>query len=291
MVDLAGYAAAPEADRPEVAHLNALIDAAWKAKRDADPARTYLGGSRLGETCERRLGYEFTKAPQDAGKGFSGRLYRIFERGHDAEARMVKYLREAGFDLLTERANGGQWGFAVARREDGTPRIAGHIDGVLMQYLGIAGDVEVPVEVTKWASALPFPLLWEHKGLKHSSWLDTKRKGVKASKPLYYAQMQVYMAYMQLQHALFTAECQDTCEIFPEVVPFDAKAAQEASDRGVRVVSAETVTDLPRITRTPTDYRCRSCPFAERCWAQPVRTAAGGMSVPMPPSWGWYSGA
>lgn len=291
MVDLAGYAATPEPDRPECVHLNALVDAAWQAQREADPPRTYLGGSRLGELCERRLGYEFHKTPQDAGKGFSGRLYRVFERGHDAEARMAKYLRAAGFDLLTERANGSQWGFGVARREDGSARIAGHIDGVLMGHEGIGPAVEVPIAATAWATGLPFPLLWEHKGLKHSSWLDTKRKGVKSSKPLYYAQMQVYMAYMQIQHAMFTAECQDTCEIFAEVVPFDPRAAQDASDRGVRVVSADSPTALPRIARSETDYRCRSCPYAETCWKPDTRSATSVSYVPLPVgtpgAWGW----
>lgn len=278
-------------EKPDSAHLNALVDAAWRAKREADPPRTYLGGSRLGEPCERRLGYEFTKVPQDDGAGFSGRLYRIFERGHDAEARMAKYLREAGFDLLTERANGAQWGFGIAKDEDGRARIAGHIDGVLMGWASPGGLVTflTPHPVEEWAATLPFPLLWEHKGLKHSSWADTKRKGVKDSKPLYYAQMQIYMAYMQLKHAMFTAECQDTCEIFVEIVPFDAKAAQEASDRGVRVVSARTPADLPRVARTPTDYRCKACPFAGTCWAPEARVGSVGTAVPVTGAWGAWA--
>ncbi len=49
--------------RPSMAErINALIDAALIAEREATPPRTYLGASRLGHACERALQFEFACA-------------------------------------------------------------------------------------------------------------------------------------------------------------------------------------------------------------------------------------
>jgi hypothetical protein len=95
--------------------LQELFDQALEADRDATPPREYLGASRLGAACERQLQYEYAKAPVDHGKGFSGRLLRIFERGHRTEDMVIRWLRMAGFNLKTEDANSlaSQW-LAVA---------------------------------------------------------------------------------------------------------------------------------------------------------------------------------
>ena len=45
--------------------INALVDAALIAEREATPPRTYLGASRLGHACERALQFEFAGAPKD----------------------------------------------------------------------------------------------------------------------------------------------------------------------------------------------------------------------------------
>jgi hypothetical protein len=106
--------------------VSALIDAALVAEREDQPPRNYLGASRLGLACERALQYEYAGAPVDPGRGFAGRILRIFEVGHVLEDLAIRWLRLAGFDLYTSRAHGGQFGFSVA---DG--RIQGHVDGVI----------------------------------------------------------------------------------------------------------------------------------------------------------------
>ncbi len=91
--------------------------------------------------------------------------------------------------------------------------------------------------------------------------------------------MQVYMAYMELTNGMFTCENQDTCEVYLEIVPFDAAAAQEASDRGVRVVSARSIEELPQIARDATDFRCKFCDFKERCWRSPAVAEVGRVAA------------
>ena len=84
--------------------ITALVDIGMRRVREQQPARDYLGASRLGVECERALQFEYAKAPVDHGRDHSGRLLRIFERGHVMEDCMVTWLRDAGFDLRTRKA-------------------------------------------------------------------------------------------------------------------------------------------------------------------------------------------
>lgn len=243
------YGRSAETPQPLGAMINAHIDNALLAERDTQRPRDYLGASRIGEPCARRLVYEFTKTPVDPGMDFEGRTLRIFEAGHVFEDLAIRWLRAAGFDLRTEKRSGGQFGFETAGG-----RIRGHVDGIIVGGLNLE---------------IPWPVLWEHKALKASSWNDTAKKGVRTSKPVYFAQMQIYMAYMELEAALFTALNKDTCELYHEHVPFDASAAQELSDKAVDVLRAADAGELlPRIATRPDFYLCRFCPFSARCWSE-----------------------
>ncbi|MFN3347393.1 PD-(D/E)XK nuclease family protein [Pseudorhodoplanes sp.] len=227
--------------------INALIDRALVEQNHCQPPRDYLGGSRIGEPCARKLVYELTNTPVDEGKGFGGQTLRIFDAGHQFEALVVRWLRKAGFDLRDRGQDGRQFGFSIAGG-----RIRGHIDGVI-----VAGpDV-----------GIAWPALWEHKTLNAKSWTDLVKRGVQLSKPVYYAQLQIYMAYMELRSALFTALNKDNQALHHEVVPFDASAAQALSDKAVEIVRAAQAGELPpRIAQNADFYLCRWCAYAQRCW-------------------------
>jgi len=243
------YGRPDHAAAPLGARINALLDAALVAERDTQRPRDYLGASRIGEPCARRLVYEYTKTPVDPGKEFEGRTLRIFEAGHVFEDLAIRWLRAAGFDLRTEKRGGGQFGFETAGG-----RIRGHVDGVIM-----AGP----------ELGFTWPALWEHKALKASSWSDTARKGVQVSKPVYFGQMQIYMAYLGLGSALFTALNKDTCELYHEHVPFDPSIAQALSDKAVMVLRAADAGELlPRMAAHADFYLCRFCPYSARCWSE-----------------------
>jgi hypothetical protein len=227
--------------------INTLIDTALQAEQRSKPQRDYLGGSRIGEPCARRLAYEVTLTPVDDGKEFGGRLLRIFDAGHQFEDLTIRWLQAAGFDLRTRSRDGRQFGFSVAGG-----RLRGHIDGV------IVGGADVGI---RW------PALFEHKALKQSSWTDLVKRGLRQAKPIYASQVQLYMAYMQLGVALFTAMNKDTQELYHQVVPFDPAEAQKLSDKAVDILRAVEAEELPaRIAATPDFYLCRMCPYAGRCW-------------------------
>lgn len=236
--------------------INALIDAAIEQEnRQQSPPRDYLGGSRLGVTCERALQFEYTHTPKDEGSDFSGQTLRIFAVGHLFEELAIDWLRKAGFELYTETASGGQFGFSVANG-----RIKGHVDGI------IASGPDGILPGT--------PALWECKSLNGKSWRDTVKKGVAVSKPVYAAQIATYQAYMEAsvpgisEHpALFTAINKDTAELYHELVPFDAGLAQRLTDKAVRILKATEAEELlPRHTRDPAHFECRFCAWSSRCW-------------------------
>lgn len=230
------------------ARFEALIDAGLQERERQQAHRQYLGASRLGVACERQLQYEYAHAPVDPGREFSGRILRIFERGHRTEDAMVSWLRAAGFILKTEGKDGQQFGFAVA---DG--KLQGHCDGVFV------GGPE----------GFAYPALWECKALGNKSWTDLVKKGLAASKPVYAAQVAIYQTYLALYDnpAIFTAVNADSMEIYTELVPFDAALAQKMSDRAVRVITATEAGELlPRSFAQADHFECRFCSYAERCW-------------------------
>lgn len=240
--------------------IEAALSAALVSKREKEDQRTYLGASRWGHHCERALGYEYHKVPKDPETGFSANTYRIFDMGHDVEARMISYMKLAGFDLQTHGKDGKQLGFMVCG-----DRLGGHCDGIIHAGPGITKA----------------PLVWECKGLNDKSWNDTKTKGVKASKPVYYAQMQTYIAYMSLEGFVFTAVNRNTGEVYIELGEPDMRTAQEVSDKAVRVIEAERPEDLAKCAAEETDFRCKFCDYRKRCWEKKERVpSVPGFGIP-----------
>lgn len=239
--------------RPTVAdQINAAIDAALEAENKASPGRDYLGGSRLGVSCERALQYEYAKAPMDPERGFKGKTLRTFEIGHSLEALAIEWLRKGGFEIYDRRPNGKQFGFQVA---DG--RVRGHVDGIIASGPGLDA----------------FPALWECKTMNGKNWRACVKHGVRKSKPVYAAQIAIYQAYMEGQiegiskaPALFTAINKDTSDLHHELVEFDGGLAQASSDKAVRVLQATEAGELlPRVSDDPDWFECKFCDWRERC--------------------------
>jgi hypothetical protein len=231
------------------ARVNAVIDAALLARHRQQAPRDYLGGSRVGEPCARKLVYEITHAPKDSD--FEADILRVFDAGHQFEALSITWLRLAGFDLRDRGPDGGQIGFAAAGR-----KLRGHADGVIVSGPEIG---------------LSWPALWEHKALGQKSWTDLVKRGLRLSKPIYFAQVQLYMAYLDLEVALLTALNRDTLALHHEAVPFDAAEAQLLSDHAVDILRAADAGELPpRIAQAADFYLCRLCHYATRCWETTV---------------------
>ncbi len=225
------------------ASINAALDhAALTEQREAK--RDYLGASGIGSECLRQVQYDW-----QCDSTHPARTKRIFARGHAFETITVQALGAAGFRIERDTH---RTAFSAV---DG--KFRGHADGIICDGPVVPG--------------LAYPCLWEHKALGASGWRKLEKDGIRKAYPKYYDQCQLYMAYLDLTDnaGLFTADNADNCEILHITVPFDAEAAQAASDRAVLVIRATQAHELlPRITeKGPTDWRCKMCSHRERCWA------------------------
>ncbi len=225
-----------------------LIDDALIAEKEQDEHRKYLGASLIGESCLRKIQYQYFNAERDSDKPHKAENLRICQRGHLLEPVMADWLRLAGFELQTQDQDGGQFEFSLAGG-----KIKGHADGKI-----ISGP-----------DGFSYPMLWENKALGNKSWKELEKKKLAIAKPIYAAQVALYQTYLALfEHpALFTALNMDSMEIYVELVPYDAHLAQEASDKAVNIIQACDAGELlPRVTNDPSYYECKWCPWADRCW-------------------------
>src|SRR5262245_32238430 len=112
------------------------------------------------------------------GADHAARTLRIFEAGHVLEELSGRWLRAAGFDLRTRWRDGKQFGFEMAQG-----RIRGHIDGVIVNGPELG---------------LPWPILWEHKSASAISWSELVKFCLEKWNIVYWGQVHLYMAYMEL---------------------------------------------------------------------------------------------
>jgi hypothetical protein len=218
--------------------INALIDAELMRVRSLEPPRDYLGASILGDPCGRRIAYAHAELEPTPIDGCSS---RIFATGKVLEDLLIQWIEGAGFDLRTiNPLTGEQFAFS-----DGP--IAGHIDGIIF------GGPDL---------GFPYPCLWEAKGLNDRAWSDLVKHGLRASKPVYYGQVVLYMGYLDFAVCLFSALNKNTSEIYHELVPADSVEAQRLVDRAVSIVKGWMP---PRVSAEP-GYLCTLCEYRDHCW-------------------------
>lgn len=225
-----------------------LMDDAIIAEQEKSTHRNYLGASLIGESCQRKIQYQYFNCSRDSDKPYKAENLRICQRGHIMEPVMADWLQKAGFTLETHDADGGQFEFSLSNG-----RIKGHADG----------------RIISGSEGFNYPMLWENKALSSKAWKELEKKKLAVAKPVYAAQVALYQTYFHLYEnpALFTALNMDSMEIYVELLPYDAALAQNASDKAVHILKAcEAGELLPRMTSDPSYYECKWCPWAERCW-------------------------
>lgn len=199
--------------------------------------------SKLGEECERSLWYGFRwTTPLER---FEGRVNRLFQTGHREEERMIADLRAIGCDVLDrDPATEEQWRVTL------TPWLGGSADG---KVSGVPG-----AEKTEH--------LLECKTHNEKSFAAWKQKGVEQSKPVHFAQMQLYMHGLGLTRALYVAHNKNTDEVDAERVKYDPLAAQQLLAKAERIAFAQTPPPKQE------SYACKWCRHEKTCryddWAR-----------------------
>lgn len=225
--------------------INKLVDAALVRLNNARPVRDYIGGSELGDPCQRRVYYGAKKIPKEP---FTGDKLRIFYMGHVFESMVADWLKEAGFDLKTVDDQGNQFEVVTANG-----MVKNHCDGIFVGGPTIEG--------------LTYPCLWENKALKNRGWQNIVKRGLARAEPKYFAQIQIYLGYFNIPFCLFTAINKDTAEIYHALVPYQLEQAQRASDAGVDMIRALARDEPPPgIASQPDFFMCRMCQYVKYCY-------------------------
>lgn len=197
--------------------------------------RPYLGMSQLGHSCERYLWYSFRWCFNDI---ISNRIQRLFNRGHREEPAIVETLAKVGVRVYGDQTE------CVAIHG----HCKGHCDGIAI------GVLEAPMTEH----------LAEFKTMNDKAFKEVCKKGAKASKPVYYVQMQLYMYKLKLTRALFVAVNKNDDSMYIERIELDKDTAEYYFNRGESII----LTDKPPERKEnfkPTWFECKWCSAKDIC--------------------------
>lgn len=215
--------------------IGALIDKYYESIH-GEP-RPHMGASILGHPCDRWLWLSFRMAVIEK---FPGRILRLFRRGQDEEAKVVSDLRAIGISVQKTGLN--------QSRVDFGSHVSGSIDGIIEHGVPEAPKARHVLEIKTHGK---------------KSFDDVLKNGVEKSKPQHFVQMQMYMAGMGIDRALYYAICKDDDRIYTERVKFDKAVAQKAVERGYRLAIGDRMP--PPISTDSTWFECRFCAAHEFC--------------------------
>ena len=201
--------------------------------------RPYLGISGIGHSCMRKLWYGFRLCDKPK---ITPRQDRLFNRGHREEPIIQSDLRRVGITCHVDQYN-------QPEVVTGYGHIKGHVDDIL------TGVPDAPK--TKH--------LGEYKTHNDKSFKDLKRKGVKASKPMHYAQMVCYMDLLGLTRGLYIGVNKNDDERYYERISSDPDKAKELFEKGMKVISTKAP---PERIGNSTWYECKWCDYYMLCHFQ-----------------------
>lgn len=271
-----------------------IVKAIDKASREllTEPPRGHLGASQIGGRCARQAWYGFRWA---YAENATGRMRRLWNRGHEEEDRLIRWLRATGYEVRDyalrlmyhsssdsyvaipwdedeahdqawaecDDVSEDKWHIERAKRLDkALPK-----DQRLVQQWGFTdheghyagssdGKIRGPHLPEGWGGC-------EFKTHKDSSFKDLTKKGVLTSKPVHWVQMQVYMGYMGLTWCLYLAVNKDDDSLYAEVVEFRPEIFAAYRDTAAKIIGAQQAPK--RLSEDPSWFECKWCAFREIC--------------------------
>lgn len=202
--------------------------------------RYHLGASIIGRTCVREIWYKFRWWH---AVRHTGRMLRLFGRGHAEEPRVVAALRNLG-------------AIVKDRNDDGSQTRYSHLWGLF------GGEQDSEVSNLEEFGLVGRGLL-EIKTHNDKSFNNLKTKGLLSAKPEHFIQMQMYMGWAGYDWGLYWAVNKNDDEVYIAVIPRRPAIAEQYTDRAEGVLRATT--PPPRINNDATWWQCRFCDFKRHC--------------------------
>jgi len=247
--------------------------------------RTHLGASLIGDECERKLWYVFrwVKAEQ-----FSGRLLRLFNRGHKEEPRLIEWIEGIGVKVWADDLTNNKLFYCEeldkyrilstkelaeiddtqSKLEDDVSTYKQHIarakaDGLDFPQYRISavnghfgGSLDGVARLPE-RYQIAVPVLQEFKTSNTKGFKELQKKGVVLAKPQHFAQMSTYGNKHSLTHALYMCVCKETDEIYTEIVKLDWNLGAQMIMKAERVICSQTAP--AKLSENPTFWKCKYC--------------------------------
>lgn len=213
------------------------IFAHYKKKGQAEPQRPHLGASLLGEACERKIhmSWKWADIPN-----FEGRLFRLFDRGHREEPWLIEDLQNTGIEIVGTQIP--------------IPPFEGHGGGTC--DILAKGFKQSPAKVH----------VVDGKTASDWSFKKIVKEGVLKSKPVYYAQLQIYMFQLfpiyGCDRAMLIVVNKNNDDIHTERLKLDVDYVEALKEKLRRI------RDTNRIPGrlSPSNSECKFCHFSEACY-------------------------
>ena len=212
----------------------------YYVKVNGNGFRNHLGASIIGNKCMRSLWYGFRWTLPAM---FEGRLLRLFETGQQEEERIIRNLRDIGIEVWNQDDNGNQFRFKTLGGH-----FAGSLDGVV---LGIPESAKIPH-------------LLECKTSNDKYFKLIQKNGVQAEKPEHYAQMVIYMEFLELSRALYFVVNKNNDEIYTERIKENPAEAKRLILKAEQIIRSNTPPQ--GISDNPMHWECKFCNYWKLCF-------------------------
>lgn len=211
--------------------------------------RRYLGMSSIGIECLRRQWYAWRWT---VTRKIIARVQRIFERGHNEEASIIRDLKLIGCEVFRVDKQGNEIeliGTPDEKQEEliGFHRHSmGHPDGRLR------GVIEAPKTIH----------LLEMKTMQDKYFTVLREKGVEEGFPEYFDQMIMYMGRMKLTRGLLIATNKNDQARKYERVKFNQDRFEILVEREESIILSE---QPPKKAYKEDFWKCQWCAFHQVC--------------------------
>ncbi|CAA2409794.1 Phage Exonuclease [Xanthomonas phage Suba] len=253
-----------------------------------DGHRNHLGASLIGGDCRRKLFYIFRWVKHHI---HSGRMQRLFNRGHREEERFIEWLEGIGFKVWFENRegfyyHGGSETYGILqpgeelrldcdlitedneyyRTHVGMAKAQGlkfpqyRVSDVMGHFGGsLDGIAILPPE---WGIEEPVLVEFKTNGTG-SSFNKLVEKGMAKAKPQHYAQTGVYGYKYNFRYCVYLNICKNDDNLHVEVVELNHTLGQQMIQKADGIIRSQT--PPPKISLVADSYECSQCEFAGVC--------------------------
>lgn len=203
-----------------------LVQQIYKTYETEDRQSRRLGGSILGEDCERAIWYSFRHAKK---KIIPGRIKRLFSTGHEREARIVNELIQAGHIV--------------------------ELTGSNQEYLEYAHGhaVDVPDGLMDGKYSL------EIKTHNDKNW----KSAIKQIPKKHYDQITLHMGLKGTEKGYYIADNKNTDELHAEKVRLDKRHFNRLVQKAERIIDSGF--PPVRISDRVDSFACKFCDYKGIC--------------------------